>query len=62
MGLAQPCLLVCSHASRRLLLDALELDVFSVLEAQAGQDRIAEMLMRVGRRFYQLDWSSNAAN
>ena len=56
-----PCLLVCSQPSTRLLRDALELNVFSVLAAEAGSDPIADMVMRVGRQVFEDRWPAGFA-
>jgi DNA-binding NarL/FixJ family response regulator len=59
VGLELPCLLVCNNASQRVLQAALDLQVYSVLEAdvEAGPSRIADMVIRVGRQFYKLEWT-----
>ena len=56
LGLELPCLLVCRDPDDRLLRDALRLDVFSVLEAEAPRDLLPPTLVRLVRRFYEVDW------
>lgn len=58
-GIEKPCLLVCSEPDQRILRDALELNVFSVLEATEGCAKIADMVLRVGRQVYNFDYPRN---
>lgn len=58
-GIEKPCLLVCSEPDQRILRDALELNVFSVLEAAEGCDKIADMVLRIGRQIYNFDYPRN---
>ena len=55
-GIDKPCLLVCSEPDQRVLRDALELNVFSVLEANEGCAKIADMVLRIGRQVYNFDY------
>ena len=57
MGLELPCLLVCRDPDERVLRDAIQLDVFSVLEAEAQTDLLPPMIVKAVRRIYHLDWS-----
>ena len=58
-GIEKPCLLVCSEPDQRILRDALELNVFSVLEATDGCAKIADMVLRIGRQVYNFDYPRN---
>jgi DNA-binding NarL/FixJ family response regulator len=56
LGLDFPCLLVCDDPDPRLLRDALALDVFSVVQAEAGAKLLAPMVIKIVRRVYHVDW------
>lgn len=56
MGITLPSLLVCDQADPRLLLDALSLDVFSVVQLGDAPDLLAPMVLKAVRRVYRLDW------
>jgi len=58
-GIDKPCLLVCSEPDQRILRDALELNVYSVLQAGEGCAKIADMVLRVGRQVYNFDYPRN---
>ena len=58
-GISKPCLLVCSEPDQRVLRDALELNVYSVLEATEGCAKIADMVLRVGRQVYNFNYPPN---
>lgn len=58
-GIDKPCLLICSEPDQRVLRDALELNVYSVLEATGGCAKIADMVLRVGRQVYNFDYPRN---
>ncbi len=57
LGLELPCLLVCRGADQRVLRDAIQLDVFSVIEAAADCDTVTPILLDLVRQRYHLDWS-----
>jgi hypothetical protein len=57
LGLELPCLLVCRGADQRVLRDAIELGVFSVIEADADYDTVTPILLKLVRQRYHLDWS-----
>jgi DNA-binding NarL/FixJ family response regulator len=59
LGLVLPCLLVCDQADQRLLRDALALNVFSVLQAEAAAQQLAPMVLKVVRQVYQIDWHAD---
>jgi DNA-binding NtrC family response regulator len=56
LGLDLPCLLVCDTVDSRLLQEAIELDVFSVM-AKAQDRLLRPMLFKLFRRVYRLDWT-----
>jgi len=56
LGLALPCLLVCHGADQRLLRDAIQLDVFSVVEAESERDLLTPTVLKAVRQVYHLDW------
>lgn len=56
MGLVLPCLLVCDDPGPRLLRDAIELDVFSVVYAEAESELLTPMVLRIVRRVYDVEW------
>ncbi|MBN2559784.1 MAG: hypothetical protein JXQ75_02475 [Phycisphaerae bacterium] len=56
LGLDMPCLLVCNQPDARLLRQALELDVFSVVQAEANANWLGPMVLKVVRRVCQPDW------
>lgn len=57
LGLELPCLLVCRGADQRVLRDAIQLGVFSVIEADADRDTVTPILLKLVRQRYHLDWS-----
>ena len=57
LGLELPCLLVCKGADQRVLLEAIQLGVFSVIEADADCDAVTPILLKLVRQRYHLDWS-----
>jgi len=57
LGVDAPCLLVCDDANDRVLHDALELDIFSVVQTQTNQELIVPMLVRVVQQKYKLTWT-----
>lgn len=59
IGLNLPCILVCDRLDPQLLQDALRLGVFSVLLAGSCRRSVAEMVLKIGRQVYQLDWTEN---
>lgn len=61
IGFAAPCLLVCDDANQRLLHDAIELDIFSVVQSDANRDLIVPMLAKVVREKYHVTWPYSAA-
>jgi hypothetical protein len=62
LGVCTPCLLVCDEADQRLLRDALELDVFSVLVAEPGRDLVTPMVLKVFRQVYDWSWVQDTEN
>jgi DNA-binding NarL/FixJ family response regulator len=54
LGIDFKCLLVCEDPDQRLLQDALALDVFSVLRADAHHDTITPMVHKAIRQTYQV--------
>lgn len=56
LGLELPCLLVCKNPDQRILQDAIRLDVFSVVEAEAPGDKLPPVIFKLVRRVYDLDW------
>lgn len=57
IGLNLPCLLVCDNPNPQVLQDALRLQVFSVLLTGSCERSVAEMVLKIGRQVYQLDWT-----
>ncbi len=55
-GLQVPALLVCDEADRRLMVDAIQLDVYSVVTAADGRDFLTPMVVRLARRVYRVEW------
>ena len=55
LGIDLPCLLVCETVDQRVLHDAIELDVFSVM-AKAQDRLLTPMLLKVFRQVYRLNW------
>lgn len=56
LGLDLPCLLVCEDPNPGALRDALGLEVYSVLEAGRCRHTVTEMVVKIGRQFYNLQW------
>lgn len=56
IGLELPCLLVCEDPEPRLLQDAIQLDVFSVVQAGGEGERLTPLILRIARRVYAVDW------
>jgi DNA-binding NtrC family response regulator len=59
MGHEFPCLLVCDAPGPRLLREALDLDVFSVVQSTPQIDLLPPMLVRAVRQFYEMDLSGD---
>lgn len=59
LGLELPCLLVCRDADPRVLRDAMELGVFSVLDAGSPTKVLTPTILNVVRRIYRVDWCSS---
>lgn len=57
LGLELPCLLVCKGADQRMLQDAIQLDVYSVIEADGDRDAVTPILLKLVRQRFDLDWS-----
>lgn len=57
LGLELPCLLVCKGADQRVLLEAIQLGVFSVIEADADRDAVTPILLKLVRQRYHLNWA-----
>ncbi len=57
LGLELPCLLVCRDPDERILHDAIQLQVFSVLQADGQQAMLSRMILRAAQRYYHLDWA-----
>ena len=57
MGLTLPSLLVCETANQRLLQEALEADIFSVITRESPRDLLTPTVLKVFRQFYRFDWS-----
>jgi DNA-binding NarL/FixJ family response regulator len=61
LGLDLPCLLVSDRVDSRLLRDALDLNVFSVVDGGlAPVETIVPVVLRLIRRVYQIDWGAGA--
>jgi len=61
LGFELPCLLVSNRVDARLLRDALDLNVFSVVEGGlSAAEMIVPVLLRLIRRVYHLDWGAGA--
>ena len=56
MGLELPCLLVCDDPGPRLLRDAIELDVFSVVHSRGEGELLTPMVLRIVQRVYEVEW------
>ncbi len=56
LGLAFPALLVSHQPDPRLLREALELDVFSVVDEGAAQAALVPQILKVFQRLYHVDW------
>ena len=56
LGLAFPCLLVSHQPDPRLLREALELDVFSVVDEGTAQAALVPQVLKVFQRLYHVDW------
>ncbi len=57
LGIDLPCLLVCGRADQRLLQEALALDVFSVVQAEASADLLAPMVLKAIRQTHRIGWA-----
>jgi DNA-binding NarL/FixJ family response regulator len=57
IGLDVPCLLVSPQPDARLLRDALDLGVFTVLEETRHADDVPPTLVKLLRRAYNVDWT-----
>lgn len=55
-GLNLPALLVTPEPDRRLMEDALELKVFSVVKVADERDYLTPVVFRLVRQLYGLDW------
>lgn len=56
LGLAMPALLVSPRPDPRILREALELDVFSVVDEGTAQASLVPQVLKVFQRFYHVDW------
>jgi DNA-binding NarL/FixJ family response regulator len=56
LGIDLPSLLVCDDPSQRLLLDALALDVFSVVHTDMNRSLLAPMLCKIVKQVYRVEW------
>lgn len=56
LGWQSPCVLVSEAVDPHLLKAALDVSAFSVLAADAGSGVFADMIVRIGRQCYQMDW------
>jgi DNA-binding NarL/FixJ family response regulator len=61
LGLDFPCLLICDGADPRLLRQALELDIFSVISVETAAPAIWPMVVRALQRHYQLPWNGEGS-
>ncbi len=57
-GLTMPCLLVAHSPDRRMMIDAIQLNVFSVVTVDEVRDLLTPVVMRVVRQVYHLDWAN----
>lgn len=55
-GLTMPCLLVAEAPDRRTMVDAMQLNVFSVVTVDDVRDLLTPVVMKIVRQVYQLDW------
>ncbi|MFQ5429909.1 MAG: hypothetical protein ACE5E1_06325 [Phycisphaerae bacterium] len=56
-GLHLPCLLVCRMPDQRVLQDAMQLDVFTVVEADAQGELLPPVVLKLVRRIYRVEWT-----
>lgn len=56
LGLAFPALLVSHQPDPRLLREALELDVFTVVDEGVAVATLVPQVLKVFRRLYHVDW------
>jgi CheY-like chemotaxis protein len=56
LGIDLPSLLVCNRPDSRLLQAALDLGVYSVLEAERSSIILTPMLCKVVKQVYGVDW------
>lgn len=55
-GLDSPAVLVSIDPDRRLMMDAIQLDVYSVVKVAPDHDYLTPVVMRLVRQFYHVDW------